>query len=63
MGSTPEDMQRRLDDLEENIDRAREQAEADGLLPEDDADERKPTLADPDPEHSGDEELPGDATG
>lgn len=63
MGSTPEDMQRRLDELEENIDRAREQAERDGLLPEDDPSEREPTLADPDPEHRGDEELPGEAGG
>jgi len=63
MAPTPDEMQQRIDELGEKIDRAREQAEADGLLPEDDPDERKPTLADPDPEHSGDEGMPGDATG
>jgi hypothetical protein len=56
-------MQRRLDELKESIDQAREQAEADGLLPEDDPDEREPTLSDPDPDEPGDEELPGSATG
>jgi hypothetical protein len=63
MPSEPDDMQRRLDELGEDIERSRRQAEADGLLPEDDPHERKPTFADPDPEHDGDDELPGDAGG
>jgi hypothetical protein len=62
MAPTPDEMQRRLDELEQGIEDARKHAEADGLLPEDEA-ERKPTLADPDPEQSGDEGVPGDATG
>ena len=61
MPSEPDDMQRRLDELGEDIERSRRQAEADGLLPEDDPHE--PTFADPDPEHDGDDELPGDAGG
>jgi hypothetical protein len=62
--STPDEMQRRLDELGEGIDAAREQAERDGLLPEDDADEREPTLADPNPGGDADDDgMPGDATG
>ncbi|HEV7762163.1 MAG TPA: hypothetical protein VGO78_24305 [Acidimicrobiales bacterium] len=62
--STPDEMQRRLDELGEGIDAAREQAERDGLLPEDDPDERKPTLADPNPAGDpADDGMPGDATG
>ena len=56
-------MQHRLDDLEADIKRTREQAEADGLLPEDDPEEREPTFANPDPAHPGDDEVPGQATG
>ena len=63
MAPDPDQMQHRLDELEEDIKRTREQAEADGLLPEDDPHHRKPTFADPDPEHSGDDEVPNDATG
>ena len=63
MAPSPDEMQERLDELGENIERVRDQAEADGLLPEDDPEDRKPTFADPDPGHSGDDEVPGDATG
>jgi hypothetical protein len=68
MATNPEapdtdEMQQRLDELGDDIDRVREKAEADGLLPEDDPEDREPTLADPDPAHSGDDELPNDATG
>jgi hypothetical protein len=63
MAPTPDEMQHRLDELEDDIKRAREQAERDGLLPEDDAEDRKPTFADPDPEHPGADETPGTATG
>jgi hypothetical protein len=60
---SPDEMQERLDQLGENIEAARDQAERDGLLPEDDPSERKPTLADPEPERSNDDGLPGTATG
>ena len=63
MPGTPEEMQERLDRLGEGIESAREKAENDGLLPEDDPQDREPTLADPDPDSSGDEGLPGPATG
>jgi hypothetical protein len=63
MTPTPEEMQHRLDKLAEDTAAAREQAERDGLLPEDDPDEREPTLANPDPATAGDEGIPGDATG
>ena len=65
MPSKPDDMQRRLDELGEDIERSRAQAKADGLLPEDDPHKRKPSLADPDPadDPDDDDELPGDATG
>ena len=63
MAPTPEEMQHRLDELAEGTAAAREQAERDGLLHEDDAEDREPTLADPDPAKQGDEGLPGDATG
>ena len=59
----PDEMQRRLDELGEGIDAAREQAERDGLLPEDDPDEREPTLADPNPGGADDDGMPSDATG
>jgi hypothetical protein len=45
------------------IDQALEQVEADGLLPEDDPDDGKPTLSGPDPNEPADEALPGSATG
>jgi hypothetical protein len=60
---SPDEMQERIDRLGDDIKRAREQAEADGLLPEDDPKDREPTFADPDPEHSGDDEVPSDTTG
>lgn len=63
MAPTPEEMQRRLDELAESTAAARQQAERDGLLPEDDPAEREPTLADPDPARPGDEGIPGEATG
>jgi hypothetical protein len=63
MAPDPEEMQQRLDELGEDIDRTREKAEADGLLPEDDPEDREPTFADPDPEHEGQDEVPSDATG
>ena len=63
MAPDPDQMQDRLDELEEDIKQAREQAERDGLLPEDDPHERKPTFVDPDPEGSGEEGEPSDATG
>jgi hypothetical protein len=63
MAPTPDEMQQQLDDLGDDIDRVREKAETDGLLPEDDPEDREPTLADPDPEQAGDDELPNDATG
>lgn len=63
MPGTPEEMQERLDRLGEGIESARNKAKADGLLPEDEPEERDPTLADPDPASPGDEGLPGSATG
>lgn len=63
MAPDPEEMQQRLDELGDDIDKVREKAEADGLLPEDDAEEREPTFADPDPEREGQDEVPSDATG
>lgn len=63
MAPDPDQMQERLDELEEDIKRTREQAEADGLLPEDDPHQRKPTFADPDPEHSDGGGEPSDAAG
>lgn len=41
-------MQRRLDDLEEGIERSRDQAEDDDLLP---SDEPEPTFRDPNPNY------------
>lgn len=63
MAPTPEEMQRRLDELAKETDSVRERAERDGLLPEEDPAEREPTLADPDPGRPGDEGIPGEATG
>ena len=63
MTPSPDEMQHKLDELEDHIRRTREQAEADGLFPEHDPRHRKPTFADPDPAHSGDDEPPGTATG
>jgi hypothetical protein len=63
MPREPDEMQERLDRLGEEIESTREKAEEDDLLPEDEPEEREPTLADPDPETSGDEGLPGSATG
>lgn len=63
MDKRTDEMQRRLDELGENIEAAREQAEADGLLPEDDADDREPTLENPDPDSAGEDDIPGEATG
>lgn len=63
MAPDPDEMQQRLDDLGESIDAARERAEADGLLPEDDPEDREATLADPDPADPGDDGVPGEATG
>lgn len=63
MSGNPDEMQERLDKLGEGIESARERAERDGLLPEDDLEERKPTLADPQPENPEDDGLPGTATG
>ena len=45
----PDKMQERLDEVGRDIDAAREQAEDDDLLPEDEAEEREPTLSDPAP--------------
>jgi len=56
---TPDEMQKRLEELGEGIDAARRQAKDDGLLPDDE----EPTLEDPDPDEPGDEGLPGHATG
>ncbi|HEX8803622.1 MAG TPA: hypothetical protein VF743_05500 [Acidimicrobiales bacterium] len=44
-----EDMQERVDELGESITAAAERAEDDGLLPEDDPADRRPTFADADP--------------
>lgn len=63
MAPTPDEMERRLNELEEGIEAARRRAEADGLLPEEEPAEREPTLADPTPGEKGDEGLPGEATG
>ncbi|HLM65588.1 MAG TPA: hypothetical protein VK306_14925 [Acidimicrobiales bacterium] len=63
MAPDPDQMQQRLDDLEAGIEATRERAEADGLLPEDDPEDRNPTLADPHPATPGDEGIPGEATG
>jgi hypothetical protein len=64
MAPTPDEMQERLEQLEAGTAAARERAEADGLLPEDDPDEVEPTLADPDGDlgQAGDG-MPGEATG
>jgi hypothetical protein len=63
MPRTPEEMQERLDRLGEGIESAREKAKKDDLLPEDEPEDREPTLADPEPTSPGDEGLPGSATG
>jgi len=55
--------QERLDQLGRDIEATRRRAVDDGLLPETDPDEAKPSLADPDPEQAGDDELPPDAAG